>query len=623
MKTTEDLQQEFKVSKATIRNWMKTGILKSPLNEIAYTEEEFISVKETIFQKEEKLRSRANRFKNDSTETHYLAIKDKPRRKLLEHCIKIGTESNATVEELLFFLGSHFLTSSGLIRNQFPEKPKNPLEGFIFQWANELNICRSDKNPFASIQYIHEDDDLLGAFYQSVTNTSDKSKTGSYFTPAKYVQDIKIDANESVLDPCCGSGGLFLKILSKNHTKNKVFAYDIDNLALKICAINLSMFFQCSRMEFTLCNKNILYNLDESKGMLWSDLSEMTYFDNIITNPPWGSKMSLKEKSKLKMIYPELQSSESFAIAFYNCFNLLNDKGQLVIFLPHAFLNVGTHKSIRKFILQKRRKIQINLLGNAFPGVVSEVIRMIVEKGKVSSHIEVCQGRDIDKLYYDQIDHEHYIFQATAKSEELHILDKIYQTEHFSLKGKAQFALGIVTGNNSKHIKKEKINGLYEPIYRGKDIHPFTLGNPECYIEFVPERYQQVANPEFYRREKLVYRFISDKLICALDASGSLILNSANLFFVTVPYPSTTIACLMNSKLYTFIYRKKFHSKKVLKSHIEALPFPILTEMHHELFSELYGSLKDRSATIEQLNSEVYKLFQLNESDIDIIERGI
>jgi hypothetical protein len=49
-----------------------------------------------------------------------------------------------------------------------------------------------------------------------------------------------------------------------------------------------------------------------------------------------------------------------------------------------------------------------------------------------------------------------------------------------------------------------------------------------------------------------------------------------------------TIVSLFNSDIYTFIYRKKYHSKKVLKSHLQNLPLPILSTEMHQYISDLY-----------------------------------
>jgi hypothetical protein len=49
-----------------------------------------------------------------------------------------------------------------------------------------------------------------------------------------------------------------------------------------------------------------------------------------------------------------------------------------------------------------------------------------------------------------------------------------------------------------------------------------------------------------------------------------------------------TIVSFFNSVIYTFIYRKKYHSKKILKSHLQNLPLPVLSPDTHQYICDLY-----------------------------------
>jgi hypothetical protein len=55
-------------------------------------------------------------------------------------------------------------------------------------------------------------------------------------------------------------------------------------------------------------------------------------------------------------------------------------------------------------------------------------------------------------------------------------------------------------------------------------------------------------------------------------------LNSANILIPKIDYSIKVILALFNSELYKQIFQKKFNSIKVLKSHIQELPLPILDE---------------------------------------------
>ena len=90
-----------------------------------------------------------------------------------------------------------------------------------------------------------------------------------------------------------------------------------------------------------------------------------------------------------------------------------------------------------------------------------------------------------------------------------------------TLKNNAHFALGIVTGNNKEklHPKQEK-NTI--PIFRGSDILKDGLKAPSQFINAGLKDCQQVAPLSLYQaREKIVYKFISSKLVFFMTISNA------------------------------------------------------------------------------------------------------
>jgi hypothetical protein len=346
-------------------------------------------------------------------------------------------------------------------------------------------------------------------------------------------------------------------------------------------------------------------------------------FDFIITNPPWGSKYSKQEKYSLLKLYPELETTEVFSIALYNSLEHLKPGGELYFFLPHSFLNVAAHRNIRKLTFENN-DISIKLLGNAFKGVLSEGILLHIKTGKNAKELFIKDKAGNEyTLPKKNMSAPDYIVSATSKAEDAEILEKIYNTPHDSLEKNAIFALGIVTGSNEKHLLTKQ-SGKAEAIYRGKDIMKYTFSAPEYFLCFQPELYQQIAPIEYYRRKKIAYRFISDKIICALDSNNSLLLNSAN-FFISLNYPMETLVGLFNSDIYTFIFQKKYHSKKVLKSHLQVMPLPVLSSDMHKYILKLYhktffdGNF-DRKEFQNNIDEIVCSAFSINDEQYNYIK---
>ena len=83
--------------------------------------------------------------------------------------------------------------------------------------------------------------------------------------------------------------------------------------------------------------------------------------------------------------------------------------------------------------------------------------------------------------------------------EEYRVLEKIknsipvcYLADH------ADFALGIVTGNNKKFLSAEKTEHS-EMVLKGTDICKYHINPVKQYLRFEPEQFQQVAPLEIYR----------------------------------------------------------------------------------------------------------------------------
>jgi type I restriction-modification system DNA methylase subunit len=610
----ETIGEELGVSLATVNNWIKTQVIPSPDIHNYYSEVSYKNIIQRLKNDTNRLNARANRSMLKKNEINYLGITDKTRKNLLNKLIDEYKKSKLTIDEGVLALSFALLRSNNLIDIHWKSNNHSKIDTLLSSWIEKSHEPEIVKQLYSQYEIQNLDDDILGAFYQSILSISQKSNIGSYYTPSELLKDITVNPQKTVLDPCCGSGGILLNILSKAHNHSKIFARDIDETALKICFINLVLFFNNKDIEANISKQDI--TLSSANDLFSQSTDEQ--FDYIITNPPWGSKFSRKEKDNFIALYPELDTSEIFSISLYNSLKKLKQNGTLFFFLPHAFLNVAAHKNIRNFVFNKNNKIFIKLLGNAFKGVLSESIVIHIKKSSNESNITIQNKTgNVYHLPFENIVPPDYIVSATSNAQDTLLLEKLYNTEHITLHNDTIFALGIVTGNNKKHLLDKKIAGA-EAVFRGKDIEKYNFLNPEYFIEFQPELYQQVAPVEYYRQKKIAYRFICDKLICVLDYDNVLLLNSANLF-VSRNYPMETIVSLFNSDIYTFVFRKKFHSKKVLKSHLQNLPLPILSSNTHQHICNLYkktfvsanGNFSDFQNEIDEI---ICKAFNIDKS---------
>ncbi|MBQ1278296.1 MAG: hypothetical protein IIY07_06595, partial [Thermoguttaceae bacterium] len=83
-----------------------------------------------------------------------------------------------------------------------------------------------------------------------------------------------------------------------------------------------------------------------------------------------------------------------------------------------------------------------------------------------------------------------------------------------------------------------------------------------------------------------------------------------------------TVAAFLNSELFQFFYSQTFASAKVLKSELAALPFPALdSATNRRLERRVDAVLTGATAEIETLNAEIFRLYRLDDAQIERIRR--
>lgn len=594
----KDIQNRLNISLATVNNWIKTGVIPSPENGY-YTKDVYSNLIKTIENSNDRLQSRANRSNKNSSNIIFLGIKDKKRKELLFELVEEFKRNKLSVIESIACLGKQILIDNNL----YDEKSEIYLK---------INKIYSGNNIFKNFHIENKNDDILGAFYQSIQSISSKSKDGSFYTPAEILTSITIPESAKVLDPCCGSGSILINTLSKNHNPDNIYAFDIDETALLICHINLILFFNNASISPHIKKHDLIFS---EKMDLFSMDNEK--YDFIVTNPPWGSKLSKSEKDVLLHNYPLLDTTEVFSIALYNSLEKLSEKGSLNFFLPESILNVSTHKNIRKFLLDSHRNIEILPLGMAFKGVQSECVLLKLSEITTTEPQIIVKKDTTYKLNAKNISAPDYFISYNVSENDDNILNKIYSAKSVKLSANTKFALGIVTGNNKKYVHETKATNE-EAIFRGKDILPYKLKSPEVFINFTPEVFQQVAPIEMYRSKKIVYKFISDKIVCAIDCN-SLVLNSANVI-ISNDYPMEILVCLFNSPIYTFIYQKKFKSKKVLKQHFQDFPLPVLSNELNKSFCDVYSDIFAGKSNQENADKLICNYFKISDAEYNYIK---
>lgn len=481
-----------------------------------------------------------------------------------------------------------------------------------------------------AVSYTYEkQEDILGLLYISLKNMGSRKTTGSYYTPTETVRHLIENLSaasadftrKTVFDPCCGTGNFLLQ-LPDHFNFTHIYGNDIDSTSVKITRINMALKFHIKDIQ------TLYDNITESDFL--TESSTRTY-DYIIGNPPWGCVFSDAEKDYLRENFQcaKGKNIESYDVFTERALSLLSENGTLAFVLPKAILNVRNHAPIRQIILTETSITRLDYLGEIFNKVqCPSIILQLIHTGKPLS----CIGMTVtDQTRSFPINREREItadcFSFLMDDREYAVMDKLLHLPGaVTLENQADFALGIVTGNNREYISNEKTDAN-EVILRGSDIDRYQIKEATSYITFTPEKFQQTALEKYYRApEKLLYRFISKEPVFVYDNKQTLSLNSCNILIPHVEgLDMKYILAVLNSRITQFIFRKQFDSVKVLRSHIEQISIPVIDSTAQteiiRIVNQLLSKKNDTEflAQYEKLDKIIAALFGLTEEEYQII----
>ena len=168
------ISTELGVSLATVNNWIKTKAIPPPDIQDHYTKETFASIVNKV-ENSSWLNSRANRSLSENKYICYLGIDNKKRKNLLAELVTIFKNSGLSVDEGVLALSFALLRSNNFIDNNWKLNSKTKIDSLLSEWITTMKNPSLVKNLYKNKVIENIDDDILGAFYQSVQSISQKS----------------------------------------------------------------------------------------------------------------------------------------------------------------------------------------------------------------------------------------------------------------------------------------------------------------------------------------------------------------------------------------------------------------------------------------------------------------
>lgn len=391
---------------------------------------------------------------------------------------------------------------------------------------------------------------------------------------------------------------------------------------------------------------------------------EKNGFDIVIGNPPYvfarDAHFSDDFKKQIDNDYFSLLSegkkSKANQSGKINLFALFIMKGlflckrqaSLSFIIPNNILRTTTYNLIRKYILDNTCISQIVDLGSGVfeNATASTIIMQLNKSNKNDNDVEtITEIESLENLQYKitkipQLQFENntsYAFNIFCDNESLSVTRKIENSDE--LFGK--FCIDIIEGIVAKKsvIFTEPVKNSF-PMIEGKCIKKYSITGINKYIEWnVAEIHRTRPDYLWQQEEKLVTQRISGgshPIFVAYDTNKYKAFASTNNIILKNEYKHLYkfFLALLNSNVLDWYYANNFSNNSELtvnvsKTYLEQLPIPTATSAQQQeiiaIVDQILAAKKsdpfaDTSALESQIDQLVYKLYNLTDEEIKIVE---
>lgn len=304
---------------------------------------------------------------------------------------KIIDEKNKTPEEPVEFCirqeeNAHLLSSR--IKKFFITKVKEEYQE-IFDEDEKINLSKEliylIVKELQKISLLNSSRDILSDAFEIFVSKVLKDEGGQFFTPSNVIKFmvnyLNPDINDQILDPACGHGGFLLetkdllwsKIENTFEENDKIieqkkldvitnlYGIEKDSFLVKLCKLYLAILSGKKSNIFCEDSLDINNYQDQAKEHIKDD-----FFNCILTNPPFGSRIPIDEKSiltnyrlghiwkniknKWKMEDTIVKQQPPQILFIERCIQLLKNGGKLGIILPEGIFGNPTDRYIWEYL---------------------------------------------------------------------------------------------------------------------------------------------------------------------------------------------------------------------------------------------------------------------------------
>ncbi len=393
-------------------------------------------------------------------------------------------------------------------------------------------------------------------------------------------------------------------------------------------------------------------------------------FDVVIGNPPYGDYFSKKEKDYILNKFKKTFSGTfDMYVFFYEiAINILNNYGVLGFITPNTFLDYSQFKGLRLFLKENNNINQILKLKNVFEDAIVDTVIIILSKDKVQnnlfkginyknkiSNIDVINIPNIDS---NNLKEDIFLLNDDSKFN----LTNFLKSFKYNIKDFLKITQGITTGGNDFFInkleffKENKIpSELIKKVIKGKNIHRYSLNYDEDYIlystkentfeksidvENLLKPYQEILSkkretrngklPWFclhwareekdFNEPKILIRQTADSIIGTFDDEFYYPIDTLHTLNLKIQVNNKIIflkiiLCLLNSKLFKFLYQWKLNEEgtvypQIKKINIEWLPLLEADKLENCNLDVQYNQMLSLNKELQEISDKFQRAIQ-------------
>ena len=337
-------------------------------------------------------------------------------------------------------------------------------------------------------------------------------------------------------------------------------------------------------------------------------------FDIVIGNPPYGAKLTPKEKKFFKKTFSNvhMRTPDTFNYFISKGFRLLHNSGIISYIVPNNLFFQSEYEKTRRFLLDENQfYIGINLGDGTFnTATVPSCIFIASKNRKSRNHYQYSDLRNTDK---QNIDFKNFFQQESIEStlqvpaavlgiteNEFRIIKKLHSVSTTIDEIAEEMASGISTGGDKIfRVTREfaKINNfepeILKPVLVGGEIDKYKIEDTKHHVIYTDRGteindYNSINNyllqfkdklerrseaksgvmpwfalnrqryPKLFEEDKIIMRQTSDRIRATFDSSSFYVIDSILIFkkLKSKPYSYKFILAILNSSVNGFLYRK-------------------------------------------------------------------